>query len=131
MSLVLPKTKYLVTLGDGTVTYVGSPEAFERSGGLEKVGLHSSFSPAQVHEQDMMNQAAVDEAYDLRKVMSAASHRLNKMDSGGFEGFAGNVPKQFVEDEVKEKGSIKFEMYNEYFWTSGGTCISPSHPSTV
>ena len=127
VSLTLPKTTYIVSLGDGRIEYAGSPERLKDTGALERVTSHDS---SNAEQSTLTNVASLEDDNDLRKVMSVASHRSNRIDSGGFDTLSKNVPKKFVEDETKERGSIKLSIYAEYIRTSGGMLTCSIHLAT-
>ena len=122
IGLVLPKTKYLISLGEGTVKYAGSPQSLDESGDIEHITSNDTKDASKVNEEGLSNVAAVEDN-ELHRVMTSASHKSNLIDSGGHLDLNAKGAKKFVEDEAKAKGSIKLRLYLEYFSSSGGLWV--------
>ena len=118
VNLCLPRAKYAVVLGEGTVENAGSIEELQKTGKLEQI-LKEEEEP---EKQEDLEVLAEDEAdgNTLKKVFSRRSERAVKLDDSELNGHAKLNPKKFTEDEKRETGSIKFGIYLEYFSTSGG-----------
>ena len=118
IDLVLPATKYLISLGDGTIKFAGSPRSLEESGELERI-----INKPAVEEPALSKVTSNDDDRSLTRLLSAASHKSHRIDSG-LNDTARKVPRKFVEDETKEKGVIKRATWTEYISSSGGK-LSP------
>lgn len=101
--------------------FAGSPESLEKTGGLEKIRSNNDADRPQ--ETILSKTLSNEEDNNLRRIMSAASHKFNRVDSS-FNEASRKVPKKFVEDETKEKGVIKRATWAEYISGSGGTSTS-------
>ena len=118
VGLCLPKTKYTVSLGDGTIEHAGLVDDLKRTGSLAQI-LKNEESEVSDETNGLLN---VDGANGdtLAKVMSRRSEQSVMIDDGGTGGKGKIQPKKFVEDEKRETGSIKLGHYKEYITTSGG-----------
>ena len=102
VGLVLPKTKYLVTLGDGIVEHAGTVSDLSAAGVLNEV------LEAENEEAGPSTESNVEGAVDsdaLTKVMSRASER--KIDNGTIDTKGTKAPKKFVEVEAREVRSLQ------------------------
>lgn len=132
VSLVLPRTKYEVHLGGGTVTHAGSVTELERTGELETIidgdedeeGGQSAAarfasiqnrrgSTARRHSSSAANGLAKKRSYSQS---SAKSDIIDDLAPAGDKA----VPKKFVEEEARETGWIKFSVYKAYLNACGG-----------
>ena len=122
VGLCLPKTKYTIQLGEGTVEHAGFIEELQRTGSLAKI-LSLEERP-DGEEQDDIEESVLkveeDGANALSKVFSHRSTNSAKIDDGGIDTKGRGQPKKFVEDEKREQGKIKLAVYKEYLKTSGG-----------
>ena len=122
VGLALPRTKYSVLLGEGIIAHAGFVSDLQQTGSIE------DFLKLEVEdENDQEDQAfRQGEANDdgLKKVLSRFSeHSVKVDDSEGLDSKGKAQAKKFVEDEKREAGSIKFDIYKEYISTSGGLKI--------
>ncbi|TLD18804.1 1-phosphatidylinositol 3-phosphate 5-kinase [Venturia nashicola] len=136
VSLVLPRTKYEVHLGDGTATHAGFVTELERNGELEAIiddeedddyddeggqGAAARFasiknrkgSTARRHSSSATNVSAKNRSYShssaTSDIIDSSAPASNK-----------DAPKKFVEDEARETGWIKFSVYKAYLNACGG-----------
>ena len=123
VGLCLPRTKYTVMLGEGTIEHAGLVEDLQRTGSMENIlNWEETEEEGEVEGSDGL-QADEANGHDLTKVMSRRSQRSAIVDDGGHDGKDKSQPKKFTEDEKRETGSIKFDLYKEYISTSGGLKI--------
>ena len=124
IGLCLPKTKYTVLLGEGTVEHAGMVEDLKRTGSLAEF-LKQDQEVEKEDEEEEGGLLEVESANDdaLQKVMSRRSERSAKIDDGALDNKGKAQPKKFTEDEKRETGSIKLGVYKEYIMTSGGLMI--------
>lgn len=120
-TLCLPKTKYTVVLGEGTVQHAGSVEDLQRRGSLAEILKQEE--DEQNREEEEARLAAGANSHALRKVISGRSERSAKIDDGELDGKGKSQPKKFVEEEGRESGRIKLGVYMEYLRKSGGLCF--------
>ena len=101
IGLVLPKTKYVVVLGDGVATHAGSVNELTRTGSLAEILKEDEQTDDATEDTLKVEQANGNGA--LTKVMSRASE--HKIDDGAIDTKGKNKPKKFVEDEKREVSS--------------------------
>lgn len=132
VSLVLPRTKYEVHLGEGTVTYAGLVTELDRTGELETIIDDGE------DEEDGQSAAARFASIQNRKGSTARRHSsfngngLAKKRSYSQSSTKSDLinepipsgdkatPKKFVEEEARETGWIKFSVYKAYLNACGG-----------
>jgi ABC-type transport system involved in cytochrome bd biosynthesis fused ATPase/permease subunit len=102
VGLVKSKTKYVVELGDGTVENCGLVSDLEEAGTLQKI---ISQEEAQIEEEPTAVNSEDSDA-EIGEI-------LKKVESK-------KAPKKFVEDEMREKGRVKTQIYLDYMKYSGG-----------
>lgn len=117
VALCKAKAKYIVELGDGTVESAGLLSDLEVAGTLERIISHEE-TPEQIAE---------DEA---PITLSESSTVINPSESSDDENTNGSTlakvvsrkdePKKFVEEETRERGSVKVRIYGHYLDASGG-----------
>ncbi|KAF7956233.1 hypothetical protein EAE96_005153 [Botrytis aclada] len=117
VALCKAKAKYLVELGDGTVESAGLLSDLEEAGTLERIISHEE-TPEQIAE----DQAPI--------TVSESSTVINPSVSSDDENTDGNTlakvvsrkddPKKFVQEETRERGSVKVKVYGHYLNASGG-----------
>ncbi|KKY25152.1 putative abc bile acid transporter [Phaeomoniella chlamydospora] len=130
VALCLPGTKYSVLLEDGKAQHSGTIEELRRSGSLKNILEHDIHEHEEEAPEDEEDTVLIDDGGGLSKVMTNASKR-SRRDSRR-KSFAENganrdavakkadKPKQFNEEEKREKGSIKLKIYKNYLMSSGG-----------
>jgi ABC-type multidrug transport system fused ATPase/permease subunit len=124
VALCLPKTKYTVLLGDRGALHAGTVEELRQSGSLKAI-LAQDIKEQQKAEEEAQAQISldVDDGEGLRLVTSRRSDRSRRRSSTAKQDAdldRTTVPKKFTEDEKREQGAIKFEVYAEYIRASGG-----------
>lgn len=117
VALCKAKAKYLVELGDGTVESAGLLSELEEAGTLERIISHEE-TPEQIAE----DQTPI--------TVSESSTVINPSLSSDDENTDGNTlakvvsrkddPKKFVQEETRERGSVKGKVYGHYLNASGG-----------
>lgn len=123
VALCLPRAKYTVVLGEGTVTYAGLVEDLKRIGSLEAI-LDMEQAADREHQEaetvvEFELEAKEFDADMLSKVLSHRSGYSDIIDNGEIDNKGKSQPKKFTEDEKRETGSIKFGVYRDYFFKSG------------
>ncbi|KAK3398126.1 P-loop containing nucleoside triphosphate hydrolase protein [Sordaria brevicollis] len=114
VALCEPKTKYLVELGDGGVLEAGSVDKLRAAGALDQIKRHEE-SPEEI-EADESAATAVnsDDSVDGDGEQAEAdANALKKVNSK-------TAARKFVEDEGREKGAVKKQIYYQYLVASGG-----------
>lgn len=119
VQLCLPRTKYSVLLGEGTVAHAGFVEDLKRTGSLADI-LKQEGEHDKPEDQALFPENDEGHGNTLHKVFSRHSERSVRVDEGEIDIKAKSQPKKFTEDEKRETGSIKLGIYKEYLTTSGG-----------
>ncbi|KAH7027455.1 P-loop containing nucleoside triphosphate hydrolase protein [Microdochium trichocladiopsis] len=110
VALCESRTKYLVELGNGVVLNAGPVEELKEDGTLAKIKSHEQ-SPREIQEDEDMT--------------AVNSEEVSVNDADGTEPLV-KVPsktpeaRKFVEEEARERGSIKKKVYATYLHDSGG-----------
>ncbi|KAI2641184.1 P-loop containing nucleoside triphosphate hydrolase protein [Xylaria nigripes] len=113
VALCEPKTKYLVELGDGRVLHAGLVSELEQTGTLDQIKADES-----VREEQ-------DEIREEEETTAVNSEQLSVVDTETGPGplvatpSKARQPRRFVEEEKKEEGAIKKEVYSAYLGYSG------------
>ena len=122
VGLVLPKTAYMVVLGEGTVQHAGLVEDLKATGVLEGF-MKQQQDGQERHLKETSNTTQEAERIvngGLSKVPSHASASNKKFDEGELDIKGKAQPKKFTEDEKRETGRLSFRIYKQYIVSSGG-----------
>ena len=115
VALVEPATKYLVELGEGTVVYGGLKSELAEDGTLELIKSHEQQNPEiRVGESTDGPTAVNSEEVSIQEAGDADETEapLRKVPS--------KTAKNFVEEEIREKGTVKKHVYGTFISASGG-----------
>ena len=115
----MPRSAYCVILGGGTVQHAGPTEELHRMGVLKDVMKQQQKS---YNDEAEVAKEVIDDTSNstLKRVLSNTKERPVQFDSSEMDIQGKSQPKKFTEDEKRETGAVKIEMYKEYFSTSGG-----------
>jgi ABC-type phosphate transport system ATPase subunit/preprotein translocase subunit SecE len=125
VSLCLPRTEYAILLGDGTVEHAGAVVDLQRSGSLAEIFSHerdSAIDKPDGHSPESGILSGLgDDNYERPKHVDAV---INGNSTPGTsereaEDKKTTTPRKFVEEEKRETGKIKWEIYREYLKSSG------------
>lgn len=135
-ALCLPKTRYSVLLTNGTVEEAGETEDLRRSGKLGPILAQDLGEQEEEEKQVDRDQAlAIDDGGGLQKMFtgqSRLSRRKSALSDAGDEitrrrsratfddTQQANAPKKFTEEEKREVGAIKYQIYAAYIRACGG-----------
>ena len=135
VALCLPRTKYSVLLGDGTVLEAGATDELRRSGRLKNI-LAYDVEEQRKEEEEALKQveSAIDDGGGtLQKMLSNSGQRVRRrstaLSDAGEEArrtvskadtLPPPTPKKFTEEEHRETGAINAQIYKEYIKASGG-----------
>lgn len=146
VSLCLPKTKYAIHLGDGTVDHAGLVDELRERGELQEVlkdeeeAISEDEDCILLSAQEMAKKRTLSVSPNhgprrssasskerirgssrlSQRRMSTFSSRSHQLDDG--ELLVGSkVPKKFVEEETKKAGRVSFSVYYQYMVAAGGT----------
>ncbi|WYZ44130.1 hypothetical protein EsH8_VII_000566 [Colletotrichum jinshuiense] len=114
VALCEPKTKFIVELGDGTVQNSGLLSELEEDGTLQLIKSHEQYSQEIADEE-----ATAVNSEEASDVEPSETTELNG-DGGVLKKVPSKAARAFVEDEAREKGSIKNHVYAAYLSQSGG-----------
>lgn len=124
VALCLPEAKYTVVLGEGTVAYAGLVEDLKQIVSLEAILDSGQVTDREGQDAELDSDVELEakevDSVTLSKVLSRRSGHSNTIDSGVVDTKGKSQPKKFTEDEQRETGSIKFDVYRDYFFKSGG-----------
>ena len=148
VSLCLPKTKYLVQVGEGKIDYAG-PVEDAKSDLIDLAGsFHGEAGVETIPEDEVLETSGILEAR-LRRRSSVAHHQIiNPLSrqstlerrnstlterrssvanslveavSRGLEVATSKpVPRKFIEEETKDVGRVKWAVYRGYLDSTGG-----------
>lgn len=129
VGLCLPRAKYAVLLGNGTVEHAGPVEELQQAGLLDQVlKEEQETEAAQAKNMEDAKEALAhigDDDTTLQKILTAVTERSVKTDDSEIDTKGKGRPKKFTEEERREKGSVKFGIWQEYLSTSGGWWFWP------
>ncbi|KAK6214962.1 ABC transporter [Colletotrichum tabaci] len=114
VALCEPKTKFLVELGDGGVQHSGLLSELTEDGTLQLIKSHEQAALEIADEE-----ATAVNSEEASDVEPSEVTELNG-DGGILKKVPSKAARQFVEDETREKGSIKKHVYAAYLSQSGG-----------
>lgn len=117
LDLCLPKTKYTILLGEGTVEHAGFVDDLRQTGIVGKI--------LQPEEETGRNKPMSKEELRIRserngELLCKELSQTTETDGNGEVYVQTEQPKKFTVDEKRETGAIKFGIYKEYLKTSGG-----------
>lgn len=135
VALCLPRTNYSVLLSNGTVEEAGRTEDLRSTGKLNHI-LAQDVEVQEDEEQVDREQAlTIDDGGGLQKMFSNRSRRKSALSDANIDdedlarrrSHAGQPgadeakkPKKFTDDEKRETGAIKFQIYAAYIRACGG-----------
>jgi ABC-type multidrug transport system fused ATPase/permease subunit len=106
VALVKSKANYIVELGDGTVEHAGLMSEIEDGGILKEILSHES--PEVIKDDEDATAVNSEESSDIE----GNGEPLKKIDS--------KAAAKFVEEEAREKGRVKKDIYIGYIKSCGG-----------
>lgn len=127
VGLCLPKAQYAVLLDGGMVEHAGLVSDLQKAGALEKVLREQeerSISVSDIEEGDEFVQT-LDHDSTLQKILTAVSERSVRTDDSEVDIQGKRQPQKLVEEEKREKGSVKLSIWREYLTASGGWWFWP------
>ncbi|KAK0746383.1 P-loop containing nucleoside triphosphate hydrolase protein [Schizothecium vesticola] len=112
VALCEAKAKYLVELGDGKVLYAGPVADLREDGVLERIKIHE-----QTHEE-----IEADEAVTAVNSDTNSEDGQSSLDGGVLKKVLSlkPTPRKFVEEETREQGAVRKQVYATYLKDSGG-----------
>ena len=113
VALCEPKTKYLVELGDGGVLNAGLLSELRDEGTLQKIKSHEQ-NTDEIEAEDpeaAVNSDASTVEYDGQGANDNRNSAPKPPQTGA---------RKFVEEEAREKGSVRKHIYLSYLHASGG-----------
>lgn len=127
VGLCLPKTQYAVLLGGGVVEHAGLVSELQRKGVLEQVLREEEERSISAEEKEEGIELAqtLDQDTILQKILTSVTERSVRSDDSGVDVQGKGQPQKFVEEEKREKGSVKLSIWREYLGASGGWWFWP------
>lgn len=129
VGLCLSRANYAVSLSDGTVEHAGYVEDLQRKGEMDDIlKAEQELEAIQAKAQEeLVEQDSVIEDMDihLRKSLTTVTELSVRTDDSEIDIKGKLQPKKFVEDEPREKGSVKIGIWKEYLSSSGGWWFWP------
>ncbi|KAJ4271438.1 hypothetical protein NW762_000140 [Fusarium torreyae] len=114
VALVQSKAKYIVELGEGVALHAGLVSDFIRDGTLEEIRQH----------EETRQQATEDETTDTSTAVNSEeaseTDPAETNETNGLQKIPSKNAKQFIQDEVRERGVVKKHVYLTYLKDSGG-----------
>lgn len=137
VALCLPRTTYSVLLSNGTVEQAGKTEELRRNGKLKSLLAQDAEEQKKEEEEAVERDAfAIDDGGGLQKMLTNQSRRSRRKSALSDAGEditrrrsrAGvddsnqtrEPPKKFTEEENRETGAIKYQVYAAYIRACGG-----------
>lgn len=111
VGLVEPLTKYLVELGEGTVLQAGLTSELEEDGTLEQIK-----SREEPHEQEVGESSTAVSSEEI----SVTEAPKDDETQAPLDTSKGTDAKKFVQEETREKGTVKTHVYLTYIKDCGG-----------
>ena len=128
VALCIPRTTYSVLLSNGTVEVAGKTEELRRSGKLKSILAQDieeqMKAEADAIEKERSQSLTIDDGGGLQATMTNASRRKSALSDLGADlkrrrsrasiseaKQDGNAPKKFTEEEKRETGAIKYQIY--------------------
>jgi ABC-type multidrug transport system fused ATPase/permease subunit len=113
VSLVASAANFVVELADGVVAAAGLTSELEKEGILAKIKRHEQ------SQREIMEEEAVT-AVNSEDVSEVDGQEESSTGGAPLKKVLSKKPQKFVEDETREKGAIKKEVYVLYLGESGG-----------
>ncbi|KAF5545328.1 ATP-dependent bile acid permease [Fusarium napiforme] len=117
VALVQSKAKYIVELGEGVALHAGLISDFIKDGTLEEIRQH----------EETAQQASEDEITDSSTAVNSEEASITDPAENNENNALQKVPsknaKQFIQEEVRERGVVKKHVYLTYLQDSGGVVL--------
>ncbi|KAF5978089.1 ATP-dependent bile acid permease [Fusarium coicis] len=117
VALVQSKAKYIVELGEGVALHAGLISDFIKDGTLEEIRQH----------EETAQQASEDETTDSSTAVNSEEASITDPADNNENNALQKVPsknaKQFIQEEVRERGVVKKHVYLTYLQDSGGVVL--------
>lgn len=117
VALVQSKAKYIVELGEGVALHAGLISDFIKDGTLEEIRQH----------EETVQQASEDETTDSSTAVNSEEASITDPAENNENNALHKVPsknaKQFIQEEVRERGVVKKHVYLTYLQDSGGVVL--------
>ncbi|KAH7269485.1 P-loop containing nucleoside triphosphate hydrolase protein [Fusarium redolens] len=117
VALVQSKTKYIVELGEGVALHAGLVSDFIKDGTLEEIRQH----------EETAQQTSEDETTDSSTAINSEEASVTDPTENNENNTLQKVPsknaKQFIQEEVRERGVVKKHVYLTYLQDSGGVFL--------
>ncbi|KAL8635142.1 MAG: hypothetical protein Q9228_007341 [Teloschistes exilis] len=112
-----PSAAYIVRLRNGRVEYAGVNECLDTqsksTAGKDKTSIGTTPSGRSQYEK----------ISDKREAKDQGGHDQSNAQSQQHDGKNGKSSTKFIEDEERAKGSLQWDLYKRYLYSSGGLTI--------
>lgn len=115
VALVQTKAKFIIELGEGTALHAGLVSDLIRDGTLEEIKSHEQTS------QQILDDEATDSSTAVNS--EEASVTDETAETNGLKKVQSKDAKQFIQEELREKGVVKKHVYLTYLRDSGGPLL--------
>ncbi|KAI5467371.1 P-loop containing nucleoside triphosphate hydrolase protein [Mariannaea sp. PMI_226] len=114
VALVQSKAKFIVELGGGTALHAGLVSDLTRDGILEEIKQHEQTS------QEILEDEGVEASTAVNSEEASVTDPTDTPEESPLERVPSKAAKQFIQEELREKGVVKSHVYLTYFKDSGG-----------
>ncbi|KAF4974138.1 hypothetical protein FZEAL_8903 [Fusarium zealandicum] len=115
VALVQSKAKFIVELGEGISLHAGLVSEFIRDGTLDEIRQHEET------EQQTLEDEAAEASTAVNSEEASITDPTEAAEGNGLQKVPSKDAKQFVQEEVREKGIVQKHVYLTYLRDSGGT----------
>lgn len=114
VALVQPKTKFIVELGEGTIMHAGLVSDLMRDGTLDEIKQHEQT------QQEILDDEAAEAATAVNSEAASVIGGTEAEEINRLQKLPSKDAKQFIQEEVRERGVVKKHVYATYLNDSGG-----------
>ncbi|KAL2675266.1 hypothetical protein Neosp_011449 [[Neocosmospora] mangrovei] len=117
VALVQTKAKFIIELGEGTALHAGLVSDLIRDGTLEEIKSHEQTS------QQILDDEATDSSTAVNSEEASVTDEAAETSGNGLQKVQSKDAKQFIQEELREKGVVKKHVYLTYLRDSGGLAL--------
>lgn len=114
VALVQSRAKFIVELGEGTVLHAGLISELLRDGTLEEIRRHEQ------SEQEILDDEAAGASTAVNSESTSLIDAVETEETNNLQKMPSKDAKQFIQEEVRQKGTVKRHVYLTYLKDSGG-----------
>ncbi|KAJ3529707.1 hypothetical protein NM208_g9637 [Fusarium decemcellulare] len=117
VALVQSRAKFIVELGGGTALHAGLVSQFVQDGTLEEIRQHEQ------SDRQILEDEAMDVSTAVNSEEASVTDPNETAETNGLQKVPSKDAKQFIQEEVREKGVVKKHVYMTYLKDSGGLSL--------